>query len=82
MAQLEIWIELPKVETFEEADAHCKAANKMLQKLDCPGEYFWACENQKYCHTFYNYSSSGNASHGFEELGDRGKWFNLEYLGK
>ena len=75
-----VWIELPKVDTVEEAQAHCDAVNAMLTKLGVKGTYFWACATQRHCRTFYNINEGGAPGAGFTEAEDRGKWFNLDYL--
>ena len=77
-----VWIELPKVDNVVDAQVNCEFVNRMLNKLGCEGEYFWASDNQKYCNTFYNVNDSGAPDAGFTEAEDRGKWFNLEYLAK
>lgn len=76
-----IWIELPKVKTLAEAEAHCELANAMMRKLGVDYDVFWATDQQKYTGTFYN-ANEGKGGAGFTELSDRGKWFNLEYLAK
>ncbi len=49
-----IWIELPKAKDLADAQAHCEAANKMLNKLGVDYDVFWATDKQRYCSTFYN----------------------------
>jgi len=77
--QYKIWIELPEVKTLEEAEDHCKLANKMLNKLGVLSSktrrLFYAHESKRY-NTFYNYSESQITT----QLTDRGVWLNLEYL--
>ena len=73
---MKIWMELPKVETLEEADAYCKLANTMLRKLGVPRDPFYASEHKR-ANTFYNYSNSPSM---FSELSERGVWMNLEFL--
>ncbi len=77
---MKVWIDLTKVETVEEAQKHCDAANAMLNKLGVKGEYFWATDEQRYTSTFYNANEDGSGAGGYTELSDRGKWFNLGYL--
>jgi len=76
-----VWIELPKVDTLEEAEAHCELANKMLRKLGVPYDVFWATDSQRYTSTFYN-ANEGPGGAGFTELEERGKWFNLKFFAK
>ncbi len=76
-----VWIELPKVETAEEAEEHCKLANAMLRKLGVGYDVFWATNQQRYTSTFYN-KNNGPGGAGFTECDDRGSWFNLEFLAK
>ena len=74
-----IWIELDKAESFEEAQEYCELANKIMEKIT--GEKhkpFFAVEKQKHTNTFYNYSSSPFGT--YTELDDRGVWLNLELL--
>jgi hypothetical protein len=79
---MKVWIELPRVETMAEAEKACKLANKMLNKLGLDGERFWACDQQKYCNTFYNLNEGSSSMCGYLECADRGHAFNLEYLAK
>ncbi len=74
----EVWIELPKADTFEEAEENCEAVNKMLEKLGVNFPCFFAVKEQKYTNTYYNFSNGPDGS--FTELEDRGKWMNLDYL--
>ncbi len=69
-----IWIELDKTDTKEQAEAQCKLANSMLSKLGDMGgqEFFWMV-GEGYCY---------GGDMGYENLPDRGKWFNLDYLGR
>ena len=78
-----IWIELPEAKDFEDAQAHCEAANAMLRKLGVDYEVFWATERQRHVspRTFYN-ANEGPGAAGYTELEDRGKWFNLDFLAK
>ncbi len=79
MLEKRVWIELDKTDNFQDAKENCELANQMLLKLGVDKNYkFFAVEKQKYTHTFYNFSEG----HAFTELDDRGKWFNLTYLGK
>jgi hypothetical protein len=80
MSEKRVWIELDKVDNFNDAKENCELANQMLSKLGVNHNPFYAVKNQKYTNTFYNFSD-GKAA-GFTELDDRGKWFNLSYLGK
>ena len=77
--QYKIWIELPEVKTLEEAEAHCKLANKMLNKLGVLSSktrpLFYAHESKR-DNTFYNYADSPMTT----QLTERGVWLNLEYL--
>ena len=72
---MKIWMELPKVETLEEADAYCKLANTMLRKLGVDRDPFYASEHKR-ANTFYNFSNGPT----FSELSERGVWMNLEFL--
>lgn len=81
MNMKKIWIELPKVDTLAEAEAHCELANAMLRKLGVEYDVFWATDQQRYCSTFYN-ANEGAGAGGYTELSDRGKWFNLDFLAK
>jgi hypothetical protein len=74
---MKVWIELPKVGTVEEAAAHCKAVNKMLNKAGIEGERFWATDQQRHCNTFYNVNEGPNSTCGYLECADRGHWFRL-----
>ena len=74
---MKVWIELPKVGTVEEAAAHCKAVNKMLNKAGIEGERFWATDQQRHCNTFYNVNEGPNSTCGYLECADRGHWFLL-----
>lgn len=74
-----VWIELPKVDTLEEAKKHCELANQMMRKLGVDYDVFWATDEQRYTGTFYN-ANEGPGGAGYTELNDRGKWFNLTYL--
>lgn len=79
MSEKRVWIELDKVDNFKDAKENCELANQMLSKLGVNENYkFFAVKKQKYTHTFYNFSEG----HSFTELDDRGKWFDLSYLGK
>jgi|TARA_R110000868_G_scaffold339959_1_gene600597 hypothetical protein len=82
---LSVWFELPKAETIEEAKQSCAALNKMMKKLgvnnnsnggpDGGGGFF--VYQDEFNQIVYNYEQSGGS---YEELDDRGKWFNLDYL--
>lgn len=72
-----IWIELNKADTFEEAQAQCDLANKMLKRLGLEHDTFVASNHQRYTGTFYNHQVSNGS---YTELDDRGQWFNLDYL--
>lgn len=74
-----IWIELEKAKTFEEAKENCELATKLIHKMGVEkSAKFYAVKNQKYTDTFYNFTWSHMS--GFTELDDRGTWFNLDYL--
>jgi hypothetical protein len=73
-----IWIELDMNTSREHAQEMCDQANAVLKKLGFPidKEHFFIRDrngNVLYCF-------GGN--YGYEDLADRGKWFNLEYLAK
>lgn len=70
-----IWIELDKAATKEAAEQQCALANAMLSKLGDMGGYCfeWDDGEKKYC---------WSNPMGSETLSDRGKWFNLDYLGR
>jgi hypothetical protein len=76
---LSVWFELPKAETIEEAKQSCAALNKMMKKLgvdyNSNGGFF--AYQDKRNRTIYSYRWSDGS---YEELDDRGKWFNLDYL--
>ena len=72
-----IWIELDKADSFEEAQENCKLANKALLKLGIDKKLFFSVRNTKYGKT-YVWHHQGMS----EDLPDRGKWFELEYLAK
>ena len=78
--QKQIWIELDKASSLEEAQENCDAVNKMLAKLGVKFPFFFASGEQRYTNTFYNFSDGPDGT--FTELEDRGKWMNLDYLAK
>lgn len=74
MTQNKIWIELDNVATKTEKQKQCELANKMLARLGITQDEFFILDSKRgsvYCY-------GGN--HGYTELADRGKWFNLDYL--
>ena len=75
-----VWIELPKAKDLADAQAHCEAANKMLNKLGVDFDVFFATDRQKSCSTYYNEKQGSEPSCGWHELKDRGTWFNLDYF--
>lgn len=69
-----IWIELDKPDSGAMALEQCELANRMLAKLGDPrGEKFFFSARDGYCY---------GGDMGYETLPDRGKWFNLDYLGR
>jgi len=69
-----VWIELPKPADEAHAKELCELANNMLAKLGIHERYFdWS---EKRCQfTFGN-------DQDYEELANRGKWLNLNFLGR
>ena len=81
MSNKEVWIELPKVDTYEEAKENCELATKLIHKMGVEkSAKFFAVKKQRYTNTFYNFTWSLGS--GFTELDDRGTWFDLDYLAK
>jgi hypothetical protein len=74
-----VWIELQVSSDQEENKARAKLAHNMLKKLGIKsGTYdiiWWHERKQVYCVTT---SEAGT----FMEMGDKGHWFNLDYLGR
>lgn len=74
-----IWVELAKPRSKEHAEKQCELANNMLRRLHKPAnrssmQTFWYDqERSQYCY---------GGPMGFEHLGDRGKWLNLDYMGR
>ena len=76
-----IWIELDKADSFEEAQENCKLANKVLIKLGIRPDMFFTVRptkedwngNYRKIYVWYHQGMT-------EDLSDRGKWFDLEYL--
>lgn len=83
---MKIWIEMPKMESFEQAEKYAAATNKMLRKLGVEYDAFWATDEQRYTRSFIN-KNEGDVGSGFTECenakdGGPGAWFNLDYLSK
>ena len=74
-----VWIELEKPRDDAHAEACCVAANRMLARLiktedlKTLQEFWWDADDHIYCY---------GGPMGYTTLGDRGKWFNLDYLGR
>jgi uncharacterized protein CbrC (UPF0167 family) len=73
-----IWIELDTPNNDEHAEEQCRLANNMLQRLAEKPEYmqrqfFWLKNSRRYAF---------GGLMGYNELTDRGEWFNLDYLGR
>lgn len=70
-----VWIELPRPEDEDHTKELCELANNMLAKLGVTERFFdW---NEKQCQFTF-----GDDIGGHEGLADRGKWLNLDYLGR
>lgn len=71
----QIWIELDAPRDDTHAEEMCEQANRMLARLgDTAGQKFsWDAKHKAY---------RFGGTMGDEHLPDRGKWFNLDYLGR
>lgn len=75
--QNRVWIELEKPRDEDHAAEIVAQANNMLQRLRGPSElakvFGWNSRAKQFTY--------GDAM-GYENLVDRGQWFNLEFLGR
>lgn len=73
-AQNRVWIELEKPRDKVHADQISALANNLLQRIT-PGtdyKFFYSENKAMFCY--------GHIT--FEYLSDRGKWFNLDFVGR